>query len=80
MFTGNQDYKTLVGDWVRDMQYLLEVIELPPHLRFSTVVHHLGGEARKLVLNQPPYEQTPEKAFEELRASEYSDTRGSLDG
>lgn len=78
VFTGNPDCKLLVEDWVRDMQYLLEAIELPPHLCFSTVVRHLGGEARKLVLNLPPHEQTPEKAFEELRA-EYSDTRGSLD-
>lgn len=78
VFTGNPDCKVLVEDWVRDMQYLLEAIELPPHLRFSTVVRHLGGEARKLVLNLPPHDQTPEKAFEELRA-EYSDTRGSLD-
>ena len=78
VFTGNPDCKLLVEDWVRDMQYLLEAIELPPHLCFSTVVRHLGGEARKLILNLPPHEQTPEKAFEELRA-EYSDTRGSLD-
>ena len=78
VFTGNPDCKILVEDWVRDMQYLLEAIELPTHLRFSTVVRHLGGEARKLVLNLPPHEQTPEKAFQELRA-EYSDTRGSLD-
>lgn len=78
VFTGNPDCKILVEDWVRDMQYLLEAIELPPHLRFSTVVRHLSSEARKLILNLPPYEQTPEKAFEELRA-EYGDTRGSLD-
>ena len=78
VFTGNADSKMLVEDWIRDMQYLLEAIELPFHLRFSTVVRHLSGEARKLILNLPPYDQTPEKAFEELRA-EYSDTRGSLD-
>lgn len=78
VFTGNPDCKILVEDWIRDMQYLLEAIELPMHLRFSTVVRHLGGEARNLVLNLPPHDQTPEKALEELRA-EYSDTRGSLD-
>ncbi|XP_063760148.1 uncharacterized protein LOC134878197 [Eleginops maclovinus] len=78
VFTGNADSKILVDDWTRDMQYLLEAIELPTHLRFSTVVRHLSGEARKLVLNLPPHEQTPEKAFEELRA-EYGDTQGSLD-
>lgn len=78
VFTGNADSKMLVEDWVRDMQYLLEAIELPFHLRFSTVVRHLGGEARKLILNLPPHDQTPEKAFEELRA-EYGDTQGSLD-
>lgn len=78
VFTGNPDCKILVEDWVRDMQYLLEAIELPMHLRFSTVVRHLGGEARKLILNLPGHTQTPEKAFEELRA-EYGDTRGSLD-
>ncbi|KAL0161438.1 hypothetical protein M9458_045163 [Cirrhinus mrigala] len=78
VFTGNPDCKILVEDWIRDMQYLLEAIELPMHLRFSTVVRHLGGEARNLILNLYPHDQTPEKAFEELRA-EYSDTRGSLD-
>ena len=60
------------------MQYLLEAIELPLHLRFSTVVRHLSGEARKLVLNLPPHDQTPEKAFVELRA-EYGDMQSSLD-
>lgn len=78
VFTGNVDSKMLIEDWVRDMQYLLEAIELPHHLRFSTVVRHLSGEARKLILNLPPNNQTPEKAFEELRA-EYGDTQGSLD-
>lgn len=78
VFTGNPDCKILVEDWIRDMQYLLEAIELPMHLRFSTVVRHLGGEARNLILNLPPHDQTPEKALEELRA-EYGDTRGSLD-
>lgn len=78
VFSGNADCKMLVDDWIRDMQYLLEAIGLPMHLRFSTVVRHLSGEARRLVLNLPPHEQTPENAFEELRA-EYSDTQGSLD-
>ena len=31
VFTGIPDCKILVEDWVRDMQYLLETIELPPH-------------------------------------------------
>ncbi len=78
VFTGNPDCRILVEDWIRDLLYLLEAIELPMHLRFSTVVRHLGGEARNLVLNLPTHDQTPEKAFEELRA-EYSDTRVSLD-
>ena len=60
------------------MQYLLDAIELPPYLRFSTVVRHLGGEARKLVLNLPPQDQTPERAFDELKA-EYSDAHSSFD-
>ncbi|XP_041841587.1 protein transport protein SEC31-like [Melanotaenia boesemani] len=78
IFTGNADSKILVEDWIRDIQYLLEAIDLPAHLRFSTVVRHLGGEARQLVLNLPPHDQTSEKAFGELRA-EYSDAQGSLD-
>ncbi len=78
VFTGNPDCRILVEDWIRDLLYLLEAIELPMHLRFSTVVRHLGGEARNLVLNLPTHDQTLEKAFEELRA-EYSDTRRSLD-
>lgn len=60
------------------MQYLLEAIELLTHLRFSTVVHHLSGEARKLVLNLPPYDQTSEMVFKELRAV-YGDTQSFLD-
>lgn len=78
VFTGSSDCRMLVEDWIRDIQYLLEAIELPVHLRFSTVVRHLGGEARNLILNLHPPDQTPEKAFDQLRA-EYSDTRGSLD-
>lgn len=78
VFTGNAESKMLIDDWIRDMQYLLEAIELPTHLRFATVVRHLSGEARKLVLNLPLHEQTPAKAFEELRA-EYGDTRGTQD-
>ncbi|XP_030646448.1 chitin synthase chs-1-like [Chanos chanos] len=58
--------------------YLKRNLNLSTHLYFSTVVRHLSGEARKLVLNLPPHDQTLEKAFEELRA-EYSDTQGSLD-
>ena len=68
-FTGNADSNILVEDWVRDMQYLLEAVELPMHLRFSTVVRHLSGEARKLVLNLHPNDQTPEKPFREMKWS-----------
>ena len=41
-------------------------------------MHHLSGEARKLILNLPPHDQIPENAFVELRA-EYGDTQGFLD-
>lgn len=68
----------LVEDWICDMQYPLEAIELPLHLRFFTMVCHLSGEARKLILNLPPHDQTPEKASAELRV-DYGDTQGSLD-
>ena len=78
VFTGNADSKILVEDWVCDMQYLLEAVELPMHLRFSTVVQHLSGEARKLVLNLHPNNQTPEKAFMEMKA-EYGDSHSSID-
>lgn len=78
VFTGNADSKMLIEDWICDPQYLLEAIELPPHLRFLTVVRHLSGEARKLILNLSPHDQTPEKAFGELR-TEYGDIQGSLD-
>ncbi|MEQ2163373.1 hypothetical protein GOODEAATRI_029368, partial [Goodea atripinnis] len=78
VFSGNSDSKMLVEDWIRDMQYLLDAIDLPAHLLFSTVVQHLSGEARKLILNLPPGERSPERAFEELRA-EYGDAQGSLD-
>ncbi len=47
VFTGNPDCRILVEDWIRDLLYLLEAIELPMHLRFSTVVRHLGGEGPK---------------------------------
>lgn len=43
VFTGNADSKMLIEDWIRDMQYLLEAIQLPLHLSFSTVVRHLSG-------------------------------------
>ncbi|MEQ2169938.1 hypothetical protein GOODEAATRI_030139, partial [Goodea atripinnis] len=78
VFTGNADSKMLVEDWIHDIQYLLEAIERPLQLRFPTVVLHLGGQARKLILNLPPQNQTPQMAFDELRA-EYSNTQGSLD-
>ena len=50
VFTGNVDSKMLVDDWIRDMQYLLEAIDLPTPLRFSTVVRHLSGEAVSYVV------------------------------
>ena len=78
VFTGNADSKILVEDWVCDMQYLLEAVELPMHLRFSTVVRHLSGEARKLVLNLHPNDQTPEKSFREMKV-EYGDSHSSID-
>ncbi|RXN39346.1 transient receptor potential cation channel subfamily V member 5-like protein [Labeo rohita] len=51
---------------------------MPANLGFATVVRHLSGEARRLVLNLPPNEQTTGRALEELRA-EYSDMQTSLD-
>lgn len=78
VFSGNPDCKILIEDWIRDMQYLLDAGGLPTHLCFATVVRHLSGEARRLVLNLPPQEQHPEGAFDELRA-EYGDIQRSLD-
>ncbi|KAI4905789.1 hypothetical protein NFI96_005830 [Prochilodus magdalenae] len=60
------------------MQYLLNAGGLTPDLGFATVIRHLSGEARKLVLNLPTKEQTPNRAFDELRA-EYGDIQSSLD-
>lgn len=60
------------------MQYLLDAGGMPANLCFATVVRHLSGEARRLVLNLPPNEQTTGKAFDELQA-EYSDMQTSLD-
>ncbi len=42
------------------------------------LVRHLSGEARRLVLNLPPNEQTTGRAIGELRV-EYSDMQTSLD-
>lgn len=78
VFSGHVDSRVLIDDWIRDMQYLLDAGGLPPHFAFATVVRHLSGEARKLVLNLPAHEQTPTRAFEELR-HEYSDTQTSVD-
>ena len=78
VFSGGPDCKILIDDWIRDMQYLLDAGGLPSHLSFSTIVRHLSGEARRLVLNLPPPEQTPERVFDELRA-EYGDMQRSLD-
>nr|XP_020466493.1 LOW QUALITY PROTEIN: transient receptor potential cation channel subfamily V member 5-like [Monopterus albus] len=78
VFTGNADSKMLVEDWIRDLQYLLDALDLPTHLRFSTVGRHLSGEARKLVLNLHPTHQTPKIAFGELRA-DYGDIQSFFD-
>lgn len=78
MFSGGPDCRILIEDWIRDMQYLLDAGGMPENLSFATVVRHLSGEARRLVLNLPPNEQTTGRAFEELRA-EYSDMQTSLD-
>ncbi len=78
LFSGGPDCRILIEDWIRDMQYLLDAGGMPANLGFATVVRHLSGEARRLVLNLPPNEQTTGRAFEELRA-EYSDMQTSLD-
>lgn len=78
VFSGGAECRILIEDWIRDMQYLLDAGGLPSHLSFATIVRHLSGEARKLVLNLPPSEQLPERAFDELRA-EYGDMQRSLD-
>ncbi len=78
IFSGGPDCRVLIEDWIRDMQYLLEAGGLPAHLCFATIVRHLSGEARRLVLNLPLQEQHPERAFDELRA-EYGDLQSSLD-
>lgn len=78
VFSGGPDCKILIEDWVRDMQYLLDAGGMPANLCFATIVRHLSGEARRLVLNLPPYEQTVSRAFEELRA-EYSEMQTSHD-
>lgn len=78
VFSGGPDCRILIEDWIRDMQYLLDAGGMPANLSFATVVRHLSGEARRLVLNLPPNEQTTGRAFEELRA-EYSDIQTSLD-
>ncbi|XP_056589968.1 uncharacterized protein coro2ab isoform X1 [Triplophysa dalaica] len=78
MFNGGPDCRVFIEDWIRDMQYLLDAGGMPENLSFATVVRHLNGEARRLVLNLPSKEQTAGRAFEELRA-EYSDMQTSLD-
>ena len=37
-------------------------------MQFATIVRYLGGSARKLGLNLPSRQQTPQHAFAELRA------------
>ncbi|RXN06056.1 transient receptor potential cation channel subfamily V member 5-like protein [Labeo rohita] len=78
IFSGGPDCRILIEDWIRDIQYLLDAGGMPANLGFATVVRHLSGEARRLVLNLPPNEQTTGRALEELRA-EYSDMQTSLD-
>ena len=78
VFSGGPECRILIEDWIRDMQYLLDAGGLPAHLYFATIVRHLSGEARRLVLNLPLQEQQPENAFDELRA-EYGDLQRSLD-
>lgn len=78
VFSGGPECRILIEDWVRDMQYLLDAGGMPANLGFATIVRHLSGEARRLVLNLPPNEQTISRAFEELRA-EYSEMQTSHD-
>lgn len=78
VFSGGSECRILIEDWIRDMQYLLDAGGLPPNLSFPTIVQHLGGEARRLILNLPPPEQIPQRAFDELRA-DYGDMQRSLD-
>ncbi|XP_078098030.1 kinesin-like protein KIF13A isoform X4 [Mustelus asterias] len=77
-FTGSLDCMTDVGDWIKDMQRLLAVHEMPAALQFELVLHHLKGSAKMLVLNLPLKDQTPAIAFEKLRA-EYGSPRLSPD-
>ncbi len=78
LFSGGPDCRILIEDWIRDMQYLLDAGGMPVNLGFAMVVRHLSGEARRLILNLPPNEQTTVRAFEELQA-EYSDMQTYLD-
>ena len=71
-FSG-RDAKIGVDDWIRDISYFLTATRTPAQLEFPTIVRNLSGEARRLVLNLPPEEQTPRGAFQELR-EEYGDT------
>ncbi|XP_049439144.1 uncharacterized protein LOC125892863 [Epinephelus fuscoguttatus] len=78
VFSRGSECRILIEDWIRDMQYLLDAGGLPPNLSFPTIVRHLSGEARRLILNLPPPEQIPQRAFDELRA-DYGDMQRSLD-
>lgn len=78
IFSGGADCRLDIEDWIKDVQYLLEASSVPSTLQFSTIVRHLGGGARKLVLNLPLNEQYMARVFEELRA-EYSDCHLSFD-
>ena len=44
----------------------MRIPSIPIDIQFATIVRHLSGEARKLVLNLPADNQNPSKALEEL--------------
>ena len=72
VFNGRES-KISIEDWVRDIDYMFIASRTPTSLQYSTIVRNLGGEARRLVLNLSPEEQTAAHSFQELRA-EYGDT------
>lgn len=78
MFGGNPASGIDVDDWIREMQQTLDADELPAALGFATVLHHLEGRAKMLVLELPLRDQSPAGAFGKLRA-EYATSRRSLD-
>uniref|UniRef100_A0A4W3IBK6 Kinesin family member 13A n=1 Tax=Callorhinchus milii TaxID=7868 RepID=A0A4W3IBK6_CALMI len=78
VFTGAPGCRLDVEDWIKDMQWLLDTSSMSATLQFATVVHRLGGRAKKLVRDLPQKEQSPERAFERLRA-EYMGSELPLD-